>query len=242
MSILVTGGRGKTSSRLSTLLHEASIPFVVASRSNDTSSPYKQVRFDWSDETTWGTTLESTQIRAVYLVPMPSENMVKDVNGFIDLARARGVKRFVLVSSSGQERGSGLHGLVHDHLATIGVEYAVLRPTWFQGECARMPRYCQSADCSPENFSGPSARLNPKDSLKIYSAAGDGKIPHISCDDIAAVAFRALVDEKPLNTDPLVLGPELLSYGDVGLMFISSPSFLTYTDRGCTIRCNWTSV
>lgn len=37
----------------------------------------------------------------------------------------------------------------------------------------------------------------------------------MSADDIAAVAVRALTDRAPPNTEYLVLGPELLSYGDV---------------------------
>lgn len=55
--------------------------------------------------------------------------------------------------------------------------------------------------------------INEKD--KIYSAAGDGKIPFISADDIARVAFHALTDQKPHNTEHLILGPELLTYDNV---------------------------
>lgn len=50
---------------------------------------------------------------------------------------------------------------------------------------------------------------------KIYSATGDGKIPWVSIDDIAAVAFQALTGEQPPNTEYLILGPELLSYDQV---------------------------
>jgi festuclavine dehydrogenase len=70
------------------------------------------------------------------------------------------------------------------------------------------------ADMS-DNFTEMDSRLNPKKNAKIYSASGDGKIPFIACDDIAAVAFRALTDEKPHNTDHMILGPELLTYQDV---------------------------
>lgn len=50
---------------------------------------------------------------------------------------------------------------------------------------------------------------------KIFTACGDGKIPFISADDIAAVAFHALTDETSHNCDHRVLGPELLTYDDV---------------------------
>jgi festuclavine dehydrogenase len=54
-----------------------------------------------------------------------------------------------------------------------------------------------------------------KNENKIYSAAGDGKIPFVSADDIARVAFRALTDKKPHNTEHIILGPELLTYDQV---------------------------
>ncbi|KAI4277570.1 MAG: hypothetical protein L6R35_006143 [Caloplaca aegaea] len=50
---------------------------------------------------------------------------------------------------------------------------------------------------------------------KLYSATGKGKIPWVSADDIAAVTYRALVDKQSHNCDQVVLGNELLSYGDV---------------------------
>jgi uncharacterized protein YbjT (DUF2867 family) len=67
-----------------------------------------------------------------------------------------------------------------------------------------------------ENFATQPAHVRAiRDESKIYSATGDGKIPWVSADDIAAVAVRALTNPTPPNTDYLVLGPELLSYGEV---------------------------
>ncbi len=54
-----------------------------------------------------------------------------------------------------------------------------------------------------------------RDDDMIITATGEGKVPFVSADDIAAVAFRALTDEVPHNTDHLILGPELFSYDDV---------------------------
>ena len=138
MSILVTGGRGKTSSRLSALLHDAEIPFVVASRSQDTTSPYQQAHFDWSDENTYRKLLESTPIRAAYLVPPPTSDLVDRLRDFIDQARSHGVNRFVLLSASPLEAGGPAQGQIHDYLLSLDVEYVVLRPTWFQGEYSRL--------------------------------------------------------------------------------------------------------
>ena len=132
MSILVTGGRGNTSSGLSALLHEANVPFVVASRSNDESSPYQQAQFDWSDESTYKPLLQSTPFKAAYLIPPPTSDMVERTKAFIDVACSQGVKRFVLLSASVIEASGPAHGQIHEYLTSLDVEYAVLRPTWFQ--------------------------------------------------------------------------------------------------------------
>ena len=53
---------------------------------------------------------------------------------------------------------------------------------------------------------------------KIYSAAEDGKIPWISCYDVGAAGFHALVDKSAItDSDPILLGPELLTYDEVRL-------------------------
>lgn len=72
-----------------------------------------------------------------------------------------------------------------------------------------------------ENFSELWHFASIKDEGKIYTASGDGKVPFIAALDIAAVAFRALTDEKPHNTDYRVLGPELLTYDNVCRLFHS---------------------
>ncbi len=65
---------------------------------------------------------------------------------------------------------------------------------------------------------------------KIYSATGDGKIPWISADDIAAVTFVALTSPQAPNTEYLVLGPELLSYGDVSRLFVACSPQKIYSE------------
>lgn len=49
----------------------------------------------------------------------------------------------------------------------------------------------------------------------IITATGEGKVPFVSANDIAAVAYRALTDKIPHNTDHLILGSMLFSYDDV---------------------------
>lgn len=68
---------------------------------------------------------------------------------------------------------------------------------------------------SIENFSEQHHHVTIREEDKIYSGTAGGKIPFVSADDIAAVAYHALTDLEPHNRDHLILGPELLSYDDV---------------------------
>ncbi|KAM7208108.1 hypothetical protein V8F20_001654 [Naviculisporaceae sp. PSN 640] len=114
-----------------------------------------------------------------------------------------GVRRFVLQSASCIEPGGPAMGKVHGYFRELGsrgeIEWAVLRPSWFQQNFGVQENHVQSI----------------RNEGKIYSATGDGKIPWISADDIAAVAVQALTMPVAPNTEFLVLGPELLSYDDI---------------------------
>lgn len=195
MTILLLGGTGRTSTRIANLLDGAKITYILASRSS------KDCKFDWLDEATYINPFsKAPDITAVYLIAPGVTDILTPMKKFIDLAGTKGVKRFVLLSASIIDKGGPAHGQVHEYLAGLGVDYAVLRPTWFM-----------------ENFSELQHLGAIREESKIYSATEDGKIPWISVQDIAAVAYRALVDQPSLNADPIILGPELLSYDDVSL-------------------------
>ena len=118
---------------------------------------------------------------------------------FVDLAISHGVKRLVLLSASVIDIGDGLlMGQVASYIADLGIEYAILRPTWFM-----------------ENFSeGPHA-VTVREADNIITAAGDGRVPFVACADIAAVAFKALTHGDVCGKDYLIVGSEMFSYSDV---------------------------
>jgi festuclavine dehydrogenase len=66
-----------------------------------------------------------------------------------------------------------------------------------------------------ENFSEGEHLQSIRDDNVIVSAAGDGKIPFVSVEDIARVAFHALTDEKIHSDEYHIVGPQLLSYDQV---------------------------
>lgn len=142
-SVLVLGGTGKVGRQIAKLLASTSIPTYQASRSGaSTTEPgannIKAVAFDWLDEKTWDAALD-IGATSIFLVAPPVMDMLPSMQSFIDQARMRGAtKRFVLLSGSPIEpdiNGYAM-GRPHAYLKQLGdsgeVEWAVLRPTWFQ--------------------------------------------------------------------------------------------------------------
>ncbi len=121
---------------------------------------------------------------------------------FLDRARAAGVRRAVLLSSSAITEGGPAVGQVHRALPGLFDEWAVLRPSWFM-----------------QNFTGTHAHA---DSIRadgvILTAAGTGRVGFVDADDIAAVAARALTDEQAPDTDLVLTGPEALSHDDIAAL------------------------
>lgn len=135
-SILLTGGTGKISSRITPLLASNGNTVLVASRSGKYPSfaSTSGVKFDWFDSTTYTNPFSHSQISAIFLVAPPIMDCLPPMKAFIDLAVEKGVKRFVLLSASLLDVGDGpMMGQVSKYLSGLGVEWAVLRPTWFMG-------------------------------------------------------------------------------------------------------------
>ncbi|ELY6276893.1 ergot alkaloid biosynthesis protein [Cronobacter muytjensii] len=195
MSVLITGGTGKTGRRLARLLEQAAVPFRVASRHPDMKAA-REILFDWTRAETWPAALEGTQ--ALYLVAPPvGADMLQTIQPFLTQALQTGVRRAVLLSASSLPAGGPYMGEVHQWLADHMPEWTVLRPTWFM-----------------QNFS----EQQHLDTLlcedSIYSATGTGRVPFIDAEDIAAAACAALTGPAR-NADVILTGPQTLSYDDV---------------------------
>ena len=141
MAILLTGGTGKTSVRLARLLQDAKIPFLLASRKGEEAAPsgMPAVKFDWLDPSTYERPFQyespgGEKISAAYLISPVVDEPEKPMNAFIDSAiKEHNVKRFVFVAGTSAEPGKPGAGKVWQHLLDTGLEYCVLRPTWFMG-------------------------------------------------------------------------------------------------------------
>ena len=135
MTILITGGTGKTGLKLAHVLNKAGHAVLLTSRKGEVPHPFKGVKFDWLDPSTFTNPFDvDPAIDRVYVVgPIGVLDTLPHVQPFIDLAVTKGVKRFVVLSGSPVGKGGPVAGKVHEYLEKIGVDYAVLRPTWFMG-------------------------------------------------------------------------------------------------------------
>jgi ergot alkaloid biosynthesis protein len=197
-NILITGGTGKTGSRLAAKLRKRGLAVRIASRTPRAG----MTQFDWMNPATFATAVQG--IQSVYLVAPGTADPLTAMRPFVDFALVSGVQRFVLLSASSIEEGGPMLGQVHRYIKQHAPTWVVLRPTWFM-----------------QNFSELQHRATIVEEGLIFSATGDGQVPFIDADDIASVAFEALTDEDCPNGDPILTGPELLSYEQVAAIIAS---------------------
>ena len=93
------------------------------------------MKFHWDDPTTHETLFSAnTGIDRVYLIgPEADMDISSTMKPFIELAMTKGVKRFVMLTATTTPTGPSGMEEMHKYLANRGVEYCILRPTWFIG-------------------------------------------------------------------------------------------------------------
>jgi uncharacterized protein YbjT (DUF2867 family) len=177
-TVLVLGATGKTGRRVTALLGPAARP---ASRSSAT-------RFDWSEPATWEPALAGTT--AVYVVPPDNPAQLAE---FVPLAVKSGVSRLVLLSMRGAPDDDPFEAAIKES----GVEWTILRPTWFM----------QNFD--EDLFAAPVQRG------ELAVPAGQGIHPFIDVLDIAEVAVAALTRPGHAGQTYDLSGPESLSFAEM---------------------------
>lgn len=179
MTILVLGATGKTGSRVTATLGPQARP---ASRSSD-------VRFDWSDPSTWQPALDG--VTGLYLVPPGDPAVVAE---FVPLAVKAGVTRIALLSMRSVPDDDPFEAPVR----SSEVDWTILRPVWFM-----------------QNFS--EGMFQPMIMAgEVALPTGTAAHPWIDVQDIADVAVEALTKDghagqvyELTGSDPLSV-PEVL--------------------------------
>ncbi|WP_226002248.1 NAD-dependent epimerase/dehydratase family protein [Paenibacillus sp. BJ-4] len=197
--ILVTGGRGKTGSRIAKRLTDLGYAVRTAYRGTPApGSTNEHVTFDWFDETTFEPALKN--VDKIYLVgPLAVMDPSKIMVSFLEKALKVGVRRVVLLSSASVPEEGPVFGNVHKAIRQLVPEWAVLRPSYF------MQNFTEGHHGAQINGDG-----------VMITATGSGRVGFVDADDIAEVGVRALIDEQPHNTDHVITGPQSLSYAEAG--------------------------
>ncbi|MEU5461021.1 MULTISPECIES: NAD(P)H-binding protein [Streptomyces] len=193
--ILVVGGTGKTGRRVVLRLEHMGWPVRAASPSN-VSFP-----MDLADRTTWAPALRD--ISAVYLmVPSTQAHLATQgiLGEFLSTAASAGVRRVVLLSGIGVRVADEDFPLkiAERELRAAGVEWTVLRPTWFS-----------------QNFSE-SYWLSDVLAGALRLPVGKGEVSFIDAEDIADVAVAALTQQGHAGQVYDLTGPRAIGFAEVG--------------------------
>jgi uncharacterized protein YbjT (DUF2867 family) len=131
------------------------------------------VHFDYNDTNSIKAALEG--VDTVYLAS-PGDFPSDPEKNVVDLAKAAGVKRVVKLSAMGVEADDSIPlRQVENHIEASGLEYTILRPTWFM-----------------QNYS--TGMAGSVKSGTIYEPAEQAKTGFIDARDIAAVAVKTLTE------------------------------------------------
>ncbi|TMU89589.1 NmrA family NAD(P)-binding protein [Streptomyces sp. DASNCL29] len=199
-TVLVLGATGNTGSAVLRMVRAEGARALAATRRPETAAAAgvaDAVRFDWHDPAGHAAALRG--VDRLYLVaPLGVAEPLPVVEPFLKAAVAQGVRRAVLLSSSAVDEADTGLGALHTLVRRTVPEWAVLRPSWFM-----------------QNFTGdhPVAQAIRGDG-EIVSATGDGRVAFVDATDIAAVATRALLDDRPHDTEHVITGPEALGYAE----------------------------
>lgn len=182
--ILVTGGTGKTGSRIVGRLLSRDIPVRIGSRR---AIP----KFDWEDPETWDRAIDGVQSVYVAFQPdlaVPGSDAA--IRSLIEVAKSFSVRRLVLLSGRGEPEAEACEKLV----IASGLEWTVIRANWFY-----------------QNFSeGYLAEAIA--SRNVALPAPDIAEPFVDADDIADIAVAALTDDTHVGQIYEVSGPRLMTF------------------------------
>jgi uncharacterized protein YbjT (DUF2867 family) len=186
-AILILGGTGKTGRRIAERLEAREIPVRVGSRS-------ERPAFDWSDRATWAAALEG--VGAIYVSYYPDlavPGAADDVAALVDLAKASGVRRLVLLSGRGEAEAQACESVV----MRSGTDWTILRCSWFN-----------------QNFSE-TLMADMVLAGEIALPAGEVAEPFIDAEDIADMAVAAFTDDRHIGQLYELTGPRLLTFAEV---------------------------
>jgi uncharacterized protein YbjT (DUF2867 family) len=231
VKILVTTPNGKVGSEVVKQLVAHGVPVRAGVHNMKHASSLdgaEVTHFDFADETSVKRALED--VSALYLAA-PSTMAAELPKRVIDLAKTAGVKRVVQLSAMGAENSDTPLRQIEQHLELSGLEYTILRPTWFfQNFNAGQREYIRQANA-------------------IIEPSGDGRTAFVDTRDVAAVAVKALTEDGHHGRAYGLTGSRALSRAEVAEAISQATgktvTYQSLTDdefRAQTVREQWPTV
>jgi uncharacterized protein YbjT (DUF2867 family) len=201
MNYLVTGATGEVGSRVvNGLLHRSIRPAVFVRDLAKAHGRYgDRVEFrvgDLRDNDSLRVALHGIDV--LFLLNSGPELPQRDAAA-ADIAKIEGVRRLVKLSSldAQQQVGTGVwHAQGEAAIRATGIPFTFVRPTGFMSNALFWASQIKTEGV-------------------LRSSTGNGKIPFIDPDDIAAVAIEVLTCAGYVGESLPITGPEALSYGDM---------------------------
>ena len=184
--ILVTGGTGKTGSRVATRLRQTGHSVRIGSRT-------AELPFDWADRSTWAPALFG--VDAVYIAFQPDlavPSAPETIRAFTHAAKVNGVRKLVLLSGRGEPEAVACEQIVQGS----GLDWTIVRCSFFA-----------------QNFSE-GAFLEYVLAGEVALPNGDVPEPFVHADDIADVAVAALTEDGHSGELYELTGPRSLTFAE----------------------------
>jgi len=187
MTTLITGGTGKTGSRVAHRLNALGHPVRAVSR-------HSEPRFDWYDDSTWEGALRGCTSAYLTFQPdigIPGSDVI--LGAFSRRAVVLGCTRLVLLSGRGEDAARRAEAA----FIAAGAEWTILRSAFFF-----------------QNFTEAlwGAEIAAGSLTMVQSTVGE---PFVDADDIAEVAVATLLDPAHIGRVHELTGPRLITFRDI---------------------------
>jgi uncharacterized protein YbjT (DUF2867 family) len=209
MKVFVTAATGTVGSHLVKMLAEKGVQVRAGAHNPEKAKKlaHKNVEVAQFDVTDAASVEQAVKgIDKIYFISPPIvQNRVELAQRLIDSAKKAGIKHIVRMSAMGADAepgiqlGKWLMG-VEKHLSTSGIDWTILRPTFFM-----------------QNF-----LTFPATQGNYYQPLGDGKLGYIDVRDIAEAAMKALTEQGHSKKTYNLTGPELLTSAEAVAKISSS--------------------
>ncbi|HEX9112144.1 MAG TPA: SDR family oxidoreductase [Terriglobales bacterium] len=199
--ILITGASGNVGKEV---LKQAAASgakvraaFQTANKAATAPSGVEIATLDYNQPETLRAALKG--IDKVFLVGPPAQNLVALERKAVDAIKQAGGAHIVKLSATGGRAAiyPRQHAESEDYIKSSGVPYTFLRPNGFMQNLV--------------NYNAPT--INAQNAF--YGCQGEGKVSHVDVRDVAAVAVKALTEDRHQGKTYTLTGPRALTNAEL---------------------------